>query len=125
MSRLAHYVFFSTIIFAMELGMLYLFTNVFGIYYVTSAGLSFVIAVTTNYFISRWYVFLDSSQSIVKGYIYFLLISAFGLGAVTSLMYVSVEYLGLNYLISRIIIAACVGMWGYLMNLYFNFRVGA
>jgi putative flippase GtrA len=40
-----------------------------------------------------------------------------------ALMYVFVDMLGFDYIFSRVIIAGVVGMWNYLMNLYFNFRV--
>lgn len=39
------------------------------------------------------------------------------------LMYVFVDVMQFNYIVSRVGVAAVVGIWNYLMNLYFNFRV--
>ncbi|MDQ5955194.1 MAG: hypothetical protein QG621_197, partial [Patescibacteria group bacterium] len=48
-----------------------------------------------------------------------------GVGAlmVMSLMFLFVAIFGWPYLISRVLIASVVGVWNYLMNLFFNFNV--
>ena len=74
-------------------------------------------------FLSRRFVFKGTLRSVHEGYGVFILIALAGMGAVTGLMVVFIEVLHMNYLPSRIIIAAMVGMWNYLMNLYVNFKV--
>ncbi len=109
--------------FLFDLGLLYILTDTLHIYYVLSAALAFIIAVSCNYFISRKLVFKGTLRSAHAGYLIFLLIAGVGLATVTGLMYVFVTLLGMNYLLSRVLIAAVVGIWNYLMNLYVNFKV--
>jgi putative flippase GtrA len=112
---------FSTFLF--DLSLLYFFTDVLLINYLVSTGLAFIIAISINYFFSRKFVFSKTLRKVAHGYVAFLLISGVGLFFVVSLMAFFVETLSFNYLLSRILAAAFVGMWNYLMNLYINFRV--
>ncbi|MEK7509416.1 MAG: GtrA family protein [Patescibacteria group bacterium] len=109
--------------FALDLALLFLFTDYLGIYYVLSAGIAFVVAVSFNYALSRRFVFTGTLRSVHGGYVIFLLIAGVGLVLVMGLMYVCVDVLGFNYILSRIFIAGVVGFWTYFMNLYMNFRV--
>jgi putative flippase GtrA len=109
--------------FLIDLALLVIFTDFLGIYYIFSAGLAFLIAVSLNYFLSRHFVFIASKRSIKVWYLFFMIITSVGLGFVMSLMYIFVDVMQFNYILSRVGIAAVVGVWNYLMNLYFNFRV--
>jgi len=80
-------------------------------------------AFSINYGLSRRYVFTGTLRSVGAGYVIFVLIGCAGLLMVGSLMYALVDFVGLNYIVSRIIIAAIVGLWNYFMNLYVNFKV--
>lgn len=109
--------------FALDLAMLYLLTDFLGVHYLASAAIAFICAVTLNYSISRQYVFIGTKRDLRSGYVFFLIIAGIGLCAVIGLMYLSVDVFGMNYVISRVLIAGFVGIWTYLMNLYVNFRV--
>lgn len=109
--------------FILDLLLLYILTDYFLINYLISTAVAFVIAVSINYYFSRKFVFTKTLRSIHHGYYAFLCISGAGLLFVVLLMAFFVELLSFNYLISRIVVAAFVGMWNYLMNLYVNFKV--
>ncbi|GAB6140771.1 hypothetical protein JCM14076_15000 [Methylosoma difficile] len=109
--------------FLFDLLLLYLFTGVFNADPVWSAGIAFLIAVSINYFISRKYVFKGTLRSLHAGYGGFLLIAGCGLAIVTGGMYLMVNVLAWNYLLSRVLIAFVTGTWNYLLNLYVNFKV--
>lgn len=49
--------------FVLDLALLVLFTDIFDIHYVISAGLAFLLAVSMNYSLSRRYVFVGSERS--------------------------------------------------------------
>jgi len=112
---------FSTFLF--DLLLLYFFTDFLLINYLVSAGIAFIIAVSINYYFSRKFVFTKTLRKMDHGYYAFLIISGVGLFFVVALMAFLVEILSFNYLISRILVAGIVGIWNYLMNLYFNFKV--
>ena len=109
--------------FAIDLLLLFIFTDILSIHYIISAGLAFLLAVSMNYSLSRRFVFVGSERSLRSGYILFMIITGVGLVFVMTLMYIFVDIFNYNYLVSRVVIAGIVGMWNYLMNLYFNFRV--
>lgn len=109
--------------FALDLVLLFLFTDALGWPPVLSAAVAFVLAVSLNYVLSRYFVFKGTTRGFAAGYAGFLVIALSGLGIVTGMMHVFVDILAWNYLLSRISIALFTGIWNYLLNLYFNFRV--
>jgi putative flippase GtrA len=109
--------------FAFDLFLLYIFIDVFQVNYLVAAGTAFLLAVSLNYQLSRRFVFKGTTRNHATGYSYFIIIALLGLLFVTGAMYVFVEMAGIHYLLARIIIAGVTGVWNYLMNLFFNFRV--
>jgi len=122
-TRFVQYTLVGMSTFALDLFLLFILTDLLRIHYVLSAGLAFLIAISINYFLSRRFVFAGTLRSIHAGYTIFLAISGAGLLLVVVLMYVAVDILNINYLLSRVLIAGIVGIWNYLMNLYVNFKV--
>ena len=112
---------FSTFLF--DLLLLYLFTDFLHLNYLLSVAVAYFIAVSINYYVSRRFVFSKTLERVDKGYVNFILIGSIGLLFVVLLMAFFVETLNIEYVISRIIVAAIVGFWNYLMNLYVNFKV--
>ena len=106
-----------------DLLLLYIFTDWLNIHYVLAAGIAFLIAVSVNYLISRQVVFKGTKRGRVTGYVYFLIIAGIGLMFVTGGMYALVEWFGMYYVLARILVACITGVWNYLMNLFFNFKV--
>jgi putative flippase GtrA len=109
--------------FAFDLLLLTIFTGSLHWDPVWSAGIAFLIAVSINYLISRKFVFKGTLRSVHAGYGGFLLIGGCGLAIVTGGMYLLVNVLEWNFVISRVLIAFVTGTWNYLLNLYVNFRV--
>jgi putative flippase GtrA len=112
---------FSTFLF--DLLLLYILTDIVLVNYVLSAGVAFLIAVSVNYYFSRIFVFTQTERRFVSGYYWFIGIAGVGVLMVMSLMFLFVAIFGWPYLISRVLIASVVGVWNYLMNLFFNFNV--
>jgi putative flippase GtrA len=108
--------------FLFDLALLWIFLAL-GVYYVLAAGVAYAIAVTLNYLISRRVVFRGSERGVLTTYTTFMGIAAVGVFAVSGLMYLAVEGLGVQPLLSRVGVAGIVGVWNYLMNLYVNFQV--
>jgi putative flippase GtrA len=106
-----------------DLALLFFFTTVLNIHYLVAAGTAFLIAVSCNYLLSRRFVFKGTDRGAKVGYVNFLLIAGTGLCFVVGSMYVLVALLSLNYVFARISVAGLTGLWNYLMNLYFNFKM--
>lgn len=121
--RFVKYMMVGVSTFAFDLALLFVFADILGWNYLVAAGLSFLIAVSLNYFASRRFVFRHTERSVSAGYLMYLLIATIGLCAVVSLMALAVEVFDLHYLLARVIVAGAVGVWNYLMNAYVNFRI--
>ena len=121
--RFLRYTAVGLITFGVDLTLLFIFIDLFLVPPVIASGVSFLIAVTLNYVVSRRYVFSQTKRDIKTGYGNFLVIVLVGLGVVMGGMYLLVTILGFNYLISRLFVASLTGVWNYMMNLYINFKV--
>ncbi len=121
--RFAKYTGIGMSTFALDLVLLIICTDVFGIPPVLSAGMCFLLAISLHYVFSRRHVFHGTVRPVRSGYVIFLCIAFGGLALVTGLMHLLVNILGMHYIPSRILVAAFVGMWNYLMNLHVNFKV--
>lgn len=108
---------------ALDFYFIWVLTSQFGVHYLISSGVMFLVAATLDYLADRHFVFSNSKRDAEVGYLYFLAILGAGLIMTLLAMAVMVEIFNCDYLISRIIVAGAVGMWSYLMNLYVNFKV--
>src|SRR3989339_343452 len=121
--RFVRYVAVGTSTFGLDLALLAFFVQVVHLQYLFATGISFLIAVSLNYVLSRKWVFSRTSRTYERGYVNFLLIAVFGLFLVVSLMAVAVEYFFFSYIIALVLVACVVGMLNYLLNLYWNFNI--
>lgn len=109
--------------FLLDLVLLFVLTDWMHVHYIVATGIAFFFAVSLNYFISRKTVFRGSERSLKGGYFNFIIFALVGMSASMVGMYVLVSVLALYYIYARVAVAAFVGMWNYLMNLYVNFKV--
>jgi putative flippase GtrA len=121
--RFARYMAVGVSTFLFDLGMLYVAVSVIGIPYYIATPLSFLIAVSCNYAISRQLVFRGTERSWHGGYMYFALVAISGAAVTTLLVGFLVSYLGLFYIVARVLVAGIVGIGDYLFNLHLNFKV--
>jgi putative flippase GtrA len=108
--------------FALDLILLWTFTELFGIYYLVSAGLAFGIAISVNYVTCRAYAFSGSLRKPIDGYLRFIGIALAGIMIVLLSMRTLVETFGIPYLLARVTVGIFVGFWNYTMNAFWNFR---
>ncbi|HOI41186.1 MAG TPA: GtrA family protein [Methanobacterium sp.] len=109
--------------FIVDIGSLYIFTEYFGIYYLISASLAFILGLITNYLLSISWVFnkrtLDSKK-IEFGV--FTLIGIVGLALNGVLIWFFTEYLQIYYMLSKIIAAAIILSWNFAARRFILFR---
>ncbi len=121
--RFLKYVAIGASTFAFDLALLYIFTDMLKWNYIIATGAAFTVAISINYLFSRHYVFKGSLASIHKGYFAFMAIASIGIAIAMLGMRILVEIFHMEFLDSRVIIAAVVGIWNYIINLYVNFEV--
>jgi putative flippase GtrA len=113
----------SSFTLTIDMLLLAIFVEIFGIYYLSAAGLSFIISTSINYFINRNWGFKGTVTRVFKGYALFLLFSIFGIALTVFLMWIFVEKLFFYYIIARIIVAMIEGSLTFIANSVFTFKM--
>lgn len=109
--------------FIIDLAILFIFIDLFNLYYLLVSAFSFLIATTFNYFLVRKFVFNKTRRRVHTGYLFFAVLSMIGLVVVTGAMILLVEYFGWHYVFARAAAVSIVFGINYIINLHFNFQV--
>lgn len=108
------YIFVGGIAAVVNIGMLYIFTDIFKIYYLLSNVFSFSLGLIVNYILSKKFVFQDEKAiSKSKEFIIYAIIGVLGLIIDTLLVGLMTSILGLYYMISKIISTILVFIWNF------------
>ncbi len=106
-----------------NLSVLFILTEVFGIYYLVSSVFAFIFSIIVSFSMQKFWTFGDSSkENIHKQFAYYLFIVLLNLVLNTFSVYVFVEYLHLWYFIAQFfagVIIAVVSFFAY-RNLVFK-----
>jgi len=109
--------------FAVDFGLLFVFTHFLHLHYLLSATLSFIAGLLVNYFISTSWVF---NRKTVKNkyfeFLIFAIIGVIGLGFNDLFMWIFTDRFGIYYLLSKIITTAIVYFWNFFARKYILFN---
>lgn len=101
--------------FVIDYGLMIFLTEVFGISYLISSGISFSVSVIVNYKLSLKFVFkTDESRNKIIEFIIFVVLSVIGLGINQVLMWICVDKLHIFYMISKIGVTAVVMVYNFI-----------
>ncbi len=104
----------------LDYGLMILFTEVFGIYYLLSSTLSYMISLAFNYLASMKYVFHGrEGMSKVKEFLIFTVLCLMGMGLNQLVLWLIVEQLGIDYRISKILATGVVMVWNFVTRKLF------
>jgi dolichol-phosphate mannosyltransferase len=106
-----------------QVGLLYVFTDILGLYYVASAATAFLIALITSFFLQKFWTFRDNNLNRIKKQ---LAIYAF-LGVLNfflnpTLLYLVVEWTHVWYVIGQIIVMGVLAVESFLVNKFITFK---
>jgi putative flippase GtrA len=106
-----------------NIGYLFLFTDVFGVWYIISSVFAYVIAFLVSFTLQKYWTFRDYSTDRMakQGTIYFI-IGFINLALNTLLIYLFTDIIGLYYIVSQIIsglLIACISFFVY-KNIIFS-----
>ncbi|MEG0757983.1 MAG: GtrA family protein [Raoultibacter sp.] len=108
------------IAFVIDYGLLIFLTEVFGVDYLVSATISFIVSVVFNYVASMRYVFSHKEgMSKRREFILFIILSIIGLIINNVFLWIGVDLLGVDYRISKIIVTALVMVWNFVTRKLF------
>lgn len=106
--------------FLIDYGVMVLLTEIFGVNYLISSGISFCISVIYNYILSVYWVF-DVSKKRKKGeqFTVFMILSVIGLGINELLMWICVDKISIVYLVAKIFATAVVMVYNFVTRKIF------
>ncbi|MBO4365115.1 MAG: GtrA family protein [Eggerthellaceae bacterium] len=103
-----------TAAFFIDYGLMIFFTEVFGIYYLVSATMSFTISMIFNYVASMRFVFMHRKDiSRTREFMIFVILSVLGLCLNNIGMFLGVEVLRIDYRITKILATMCVTVFNF------------
>ena len=102
------------ICFGIDYGLKIFLTELCGISYLVSSGISFSVSVVVNYTLSLKFVFeTDKDNNKVVEFLIFIILSVVGLGINQVLMWVCVDKLHVYYMISKIGVTGVVMVYNF------------
>ena len=117
------YIFVGGAAFIVDFASLFIFTDIFGVYYLTSAAIAFILGLIANYILSiRWVFNKRSLDNMWSEFAIFAVIGIIGLGLNELIIWLFTDYVGLFYLVSKIIAAALILFWNFFARKFTLFR---
>lgn len=117
------YVFSGGMAAVVDLVVLYVLTDILGVWYLISAIVAFVFALATSFFLQKFWTFRDNSLRRIKKQLiiyFFLGLANFILNPV--LLYVVVEKFHVWYLAAAVIVMGTLAICNYLINKFITFK---
>ena len=105
--------------FLIDYSILYILTDFFGIYYLYSSIISFIVSVIFNYILSIKWVFDVSKKQTIKEFSTFILLSIIGLIINQVIMYIMVEKANIWYMFSKIVSTIIVMVYNFITRKIF------
>jgi putative flippase GtrA len=121
--RIVRYFFVGAVAAAVDIGLFTVFARLLGYDYFIVAGCTFIVATLVNYLLSVRHVFASGARfgrSLEVGLVF--AVSAIGLAINQGVMFVAVERLGLDLVLSKILATGIVFLWNYQSRANFVFK---
>jgi putative flippase GtrA len=121
--RIGRFLLSGGIAFGTDLVLLYFFTDVLGIWYLSSAVAAFVLAFGVSFTLQKYWTFGDHSREgmHMQMGVYFLVAVA-NLALNTLLVYVFVEWASLHYLLAQMLASALIAIESFFVYQRFIFK---
>jgi putative flippase GtrA len=108
---------------AVDFGALIILTEVFGLWYVYSTATGALLGAITNFFISSYWAFSGSKNSLVNQMWKYIIVSAGSLVLNTLFVYLLTDFLNFDYKISKVITAITIAWtYNFLLMRYYVFK---
>lgn len=117
--QLFRYIFVGGAAFVVDFSALYILTDLFGIHYLVSAAVAFLLGLTTNYFLCNIWVF--NIRALTNKWLEFGIFSLIGvIGLVMNevIIWTFTEHVRFHYMASKVVSAAVVFFWNFFARKY-------
>lgn len=107
------------------LTLLYIFTDIVGLWYLASSVLAFLGAFMVSFTLHKFWTFADSNlqRAPTQAAAHFTA-GLINLGLNTGFLYLLVDYAGVHYLVSQIIVSGSIAIVSFFVYKHFIFRQG-
>jgi|SRR3989344_4726213 len=122
-TKIIRFLIAGTLATGTNLGVLYILTDWFELWYLLSAVLSFIVAFFISFTLQKFWTFGDRSREAVPVQAgAFLVVALVGLGINTLGLYGLVDYIGLHYLMAQIIMSVFIAAANFFMYQFVIFK---
>ena len=120
-SQILKFGFVGAAAFVIDYGLMVLLTEVFNVYSLISAAISFTVSVIFNYVASvKWVFEVDEEKnSKQKQFIVFVVLSVIGLIINELIMWIMDSKFGIHYMISKLVATFVVMVWNFITRKIF------
>mgnify|MGYP004455753841 CR=1 FL=1 len=120
-SQILKFGFVGAAAFVIDYGLMVLLTEVFNVYSLISAAISFTVSVIFNYVASvKWVFEVDEEKnSKQKQFIVFVILSVIGLIINELIMWIMDSKFGIHYMISKLVATFVVMVWNFITRKIF------
>lgn len=106
-----------------ELAALYVFTDLFRLWYEFSLVIAFVIALCVSFTLQKFWTFGDRETSDVhKQASSYVVVQLLNLAVNAAALYVLVQYFGMWYLLAQLLVSALIALWNFLIYKFIIFK---
>ena len=106
--------------FAIDYGVMIFLTELFGVDYLISCGISFTVSVIYYYILSvKWVFDVGDGRDKRKEFVLFLFMSIIGLGLNQLLMWLLVEKMEIYYMMAKIMVTVVVMVYNFITRKLF------
>lgn len=109
-----------------DLGLLYVLTDTYHVWYLLSAVLAFLVAFGVSFSLQKFWTFDNHDLDIIhKQLMLYLVLALIGLGLNTLSVYGLVDHAGLHYLVAQIITSAFIAVMNFFVYKHLIFKGNA
>lgn len=108
---------------ATDLGLLFIFTDIFNIWYLVSATIAFIIAFFVSFTLQKFWTFRENSrEKIIQQLSLYLITGLINLAVNATGMYILVDVLNLWYMLAQIIMGGLIAFGSFLIYKFIIFK---
>lgn len=112
--QLIRYLIGGTSVFLVSIGLLYIFVDVLGMWYLWATTAMFIISLGLSFLVQKYWTFRDHSTAGIKGQMgAYTILQVINLVANDGIMYVAVGRVDLPHLPAQVLTTAVVSAWSF------------
>jgi len=122
-AKLVRYLFSGGTAAVTDLVLLYVFTDICHIWYLVSSVLAFLVAFGVSFVLQKFFTFQDhGTEGMHRQAMIYFAVTSTNLVLNTGLIYLFVQYTGMNYIIAQIVTSILIAIESYLVYQAFIFK---